>query len=61
MKKTYFQKFIPDKYNFYDPPTRKSIPAAESTTLRKSRSKIFSLMDIEIVDTRKEALTLSPK
>jgi|LakMenE18May11ns_1017448.scaffolds.fasta_scaffold9095536_1 hypothetical protein len=19
MKKTYFQKFIPDKYNFYDP------------------------------------------
>jgi hypothetical protein len=61
MKKTYFQKFIPDKYNFYDPPSKKSFAAVESTTLRKSRSKIFSLMDIENVDTRKEALTLSPK
>jgi hypothetical protein len=52
MKKTYFQKFIPDKYNFYDPPTKISI-AADSTSLRKSRSKVFSIADTDLVDSWK--------
>lgn len=45
MKKTYFQKFIGDKYNFYKISSRKSICLDSSTYLKKSRSRVIETMD----------------
>lgn len=45
MKKTYFQKFIADKYNFYKPPAKHSVGLESTSILKKSRSKVIDTMD----------------
>lgn len=60
MKKTYFQKFLPDKFNFYNPSSKVSI-GADSTSLRKSRTKVLAISETDYVETKKEVATLSPK
>lgn len=45
MKKTYFQKFTADKYNFYKPPSKQNVGLESTSILKKSRSKVMDTMD----------------
>ena len=60
MKKTYFQKFMADKYNFYTKPTKVSI-GGDSSSVKKSRTKVLTISETSFVGLKKESATASPK
>ena len=53
MRKTYFQKLMPDKYNFYKRTINRSIGMDSTSILKKSRSRILSPSDVNLIDSRK--------
>jgi hypothetical protein len=59
MKKTLFQRFLPDKYNFYNNPIiLKKSTTFESSTLKRSQSKYLkSEEESLLIDTRGEMPT----
>ena len=58
MKKTYFQKFIPDKYNFYKAQTHNTINLESTSILKKSRSRVYDTLETHPAEVRKESLPL---
>ena len=55
MKKTYFQKFAGDKYNFYKP--KQHTIAVESNALKKSRSRaIVDTCETNMLEQSKKSL-----
>lgn len=56
MKKTYFHKFMPDKYNFYTTKTQKTINLDSTSVLKKSRSRVLDTMETNILDAKRESL-----
>jgi hypothetical protein len=59
MKKTYFQKFVPDKYNFYREPTQKTAGLDSTSCLRKSRA--MDTVDATLLEQRKATIGLESR
>ena len=51
---------MPDKYHFYNPSFKVSI-GADSTSLRKSRTKVLTISETDNVELKREVATMSPK